>query len=398
MSGQKIPHDFEAEEALIGAMLISAEATMVGIDSCRAEDFYNPLNARAFGAIISLFSRGMKIDAVTVASEMKDNESIPKLVSMSLNCPSASNAADYGAIILKHSSSRKMLHDLHEYNNLLMLGENPYEVAAGLTKALSGVGTMRSSEPESMTMSQLVSNADAIAPVVIPGMMNKDYRTIVVAEEGSGKSLLLRTIAMSASQGFHPFSHQRIEPQRVLIIDLENPTQAITQTGAPFMQMMRERAGENFDEERLKFFRRPGGIEIRSLADKAEVQREIAAHQPDLVCIGPIYKMYRRGANETYEDSADAAMGVLDELRTKYQFALVMEHHAAKGKAGERELTPMGSQRWMAWPEVGISLYKDSTDPTMLHVKRYRGDRLQGVSWPDRIIRDRNWLVDGIYD
>lgn len=371
---------------------------MDGIDSCRPEDFYNPTNARAFAAVMSLFSRGVAIDPVTVSAEMRDSEAMTKLTAMSINVSSLKNASDYGAIIVKHSVARKLIQDMDNYRELVMLGENPYEVASGLNKATSNVGSLRSNEPEAMTMSELVNNADAIAPVVIPGMMNKDYRTIVVAEEGSGKSLLLRTIAMSASQGFHPFSHQRIEPQRVLIIDLENPTQAITQTGAPYMQMMRERAGADFNEERLKFFRRPGGIEIRSLSDKAEVQREIASHRPDLVCIGPIYKMYRRGANETYEDSADAAMAVLDELRTKYEFALVMEHHAAKGKAGERELTPMGSQRWMAWPEIGISLYKDSTDPTMLHVKRYRGDRLQGVSWPDRIIRDRTWLVDGIWD
>ena len=109
--------------------------------------------------------------------------------------------------------------------------------------------------------------------------------------------------------------------------------------------------------------------------------------------------MYRRGANETYEDSADEAMSILDELRMKYGFALVLEHHAAKGKAGEkRDLSPMGSQRWMAWPEAGISLYKDNMDGTMLHVKRFRGDRLSGIEWPDRIIRDRNWLVEGVWD
>ena len=229
-------------------------------------------------------------------------------------------------------------------------------------------------------------------------MMTRESRTIVVAEEGAGKSMILRTIAMAASQGVHPFSHRDIPPVRALVIDLENPTQAITQTGVPFMNMLRERVGEDYDESRLKFFRRPGGIEIRKLSDLAEIQREIASHRPELVCIGPIYKMYRRGANETYEDSADGAMAVLDKLRTTYDFALVMEHHAAKGAKGERELTPMGSQRWMAWPETGISLYKDDVDKTMLHVKRFRGDRLQGVDWPDRILRDRQFLFDGVWD
>jgi replicative DNA helicase len=205
---------------------------------------------------------------------------------------------------------------------------------------------------------------------------------------------------MAASQGYHPFSHQRIRPVRVLVVDLENPTQAITQTAVPYMNMLRNRDEDgSFDTERLRFWRKPGGIDIRRLSDKAELLREIAFHRPELVLIGPIYKMYRRGANETYEDSADEAMAVLDELRTKYEFALVMEHHAAKGKSGERrDLSPMGSQRWMAWPEAGISLYKDTQDPTMLHVKRFRGDRLQGIDWPDTIMRDRTWLIEGLWN
>lgn len=398
MNGQTIPHDFQAEEALIGSMLLSIEAVIEGIDSCLPEDFYNPLNARVFTAIRNLFARGIKIDPVTIAGELNDAEVASKLVNMSLNVPSWKNASEYGAIILKHSSSRKLIGEIETYRNLLLIGENPYEIASGMGKMLTGVGSMRSLEPQAMTISQLVANAEAIAPVVIPGMMHQDYRTIVVAEEGAGKSLLLRTIAMSLSQGIHPFSHKPIEPKRVLIIDLENPTQAITETAEPYMKHMAARVGVAFDEERLKVYRRPGGIEIRNLSDKAEVQREIAAHKPDLVVIGPIYKMYRRQPNETYEDSADSAMAVLDDLRTRYKFALVMEHHAAKGKAGERDLTPMGSQRWMAWPEIGISLYKDKVDETMLNVKRFRGDRLQGVTWPDRIVRHRTLLVEGIWD
>jgi hypothetical protein len=108
--------------------------------------------------------------------------------------------------------------------------------------------------------------------------------------------------------------------------------------------------------------------------------------------------MYQRKGGESYEDSADEAMAVLDDLRTKYEFAFYMEHHAAEGKQGEgRDLSPMGSQRWMAWPEIGISLYRDKMDPTTSEVKRFRGDRLTGVAWPDKIVRNKNMLVDGVW-
>lgn len=399
MGTQKIPHDFEAEESVLGAMLLTNEAIITGIDSVKVEDFYNPTNARIFGAILNCFSKGIKVDAVTVASEMNDNQIIPMLIQFSLNTPSSSNITNYAAIVRKHSISRSLMGTFEESTKLIRLGEDPFEMAERVAKIASGIQNFHTKEPESMTLQELEDNAELIAPVVIPGMMHRDYRTIVVAEEGAGKSLLLRTIAMTASQGYHPFSHQEILPIRALIVDLENPTEAITQTASPLMRMMQEKNTGRFDQERLRFWRKPGGIDIRRLSDKAELQREIMFHKPELVCIGPIYKMYRRNSSESYEDSADEAMAVLDELRTRFEFALIMEHHAAKGKSGEkRDLSPMGSQRWMAWPEIGISLYKDTEVEGTLNVKRYRGDRLQGVSWPDRIYRNRQWLVEGVWD
>jgi hypothetical protein len=281
----------------------------------------------------------------------------------------------------------------------LMDGADPYEKAGEMEKFSSQLGvSAHANDQEALTIMQLADRAESIAPVVIPGMCNRDYRTIVVAEEGAGKSLLLRTIGQSAAQGMHPFTHKHIEPKRVLVVDLENPAQAIIDTAFGLELLLEERSLD-YDESRFKVWRRPGGINIRKLADRAALQREIAFHQPDLVCIGPIYKMYARGIGESYEDSADEAMRVLDDLRTKYEFALYMEHHAAKGKSGEgRDLSPMGSQRWMAWPEIGISLYRDKQDPTSFDVKRFRGDRLSGVKWPDRIVRNKMFLVDGVYN
>jgi hypothetical protein len=394
-----IPYDQVAEDSLIGAMLLNNGAVIVAMDIVRVDDFYNPLNARVFGAAAFLFEKKSPIDAVTISSYLNEPSIIGQLTKMIMDVPSASHASNYAEIIRKHSVARKIMLEVGRSLEGLRSGLNPYLEAERIEKLMSGIGSFTSGEPESLTLEELAARSEAIAPVIIPGMMHQDYRTIVVAEEGAGKSLLLRTIAMTASQGFHPFSHQRIAPVRVLIVDLENPTQAITQTAVPFMTHLQELSGDLFDTERLRFWRRPGGIEIRNLSDKAELQREIAFHKPNLVCIGPVYKMYRRGSGESYEDSADEAMAILDYLRMKYGFALIMEHHAAKGKPGERrELSPMGSQRWMAWPEIGISLYKDLRDPTMLHVKRYRGDRLQGVDWPDRIMRNKSWLVEGSWD
>jgi hypothetical protein len=394
----KIPHDINAEESVVGAMLLDYDSALTAIDLINAEDFYSVRLNRAFTACKSLVREGIVPDPITVAERMGDPKLVSELTNLMLGTPGTTNLQAWAAIVSKNSTSRRLMHQLSTSVESIAEGSDPFSEASSIEKFISSIGSMRKDEPEALTIEQLEANAESVAPVVIPGMMHQDYRTIIVAEEGSGKSLLLRTIAMSASQGIHPFSHQPMRPVRALIIDLENPAQAILQTAVPFSNTLASRS-DCYDPERLKIFRRPGGIDIRKISDRADVQREIAAHRPELVCIGPIYKMYRRAGNESYEDSADEAMAVLDDLRTKYGFALVMEHHAAKGKQGEkRDLSPMGSQRWMAWPEVGISLYKDIYDPTIMNVRRYRGDRLTGVNWPDRIVRDKTWLVDGIWD
>ena len=64
------PHNLEAEESLLGAMLLSNDAASVGIEKCSAGDFYKPAHGHIFGAIQALIERGEAIDAVTVTDEL----------------------------------------------------------------------------------------------------------------------------------------------------------------------------------------------------------------------------------------------------------------------------------------------------------------------------------------
>ena len=71
-SGARVPpHDVEAEESLLGAMLLSNDAASVGIEKCSSADFYKPAHGHIFGAIQALMERGEAIDAVTVTDELQ---------------------------------------------------------------------------------------------------------------------------------------------------------------------------------------------------------------------------------------------------------------------------------------------------------------------------------------
>ena len=69
--GRIPPHNLEAEESLLGAMLLSRDAITTAIERCSPADFYKPSHAEIYAAITSLFGQGEPADAVTVAEELR---------------------------------------------------------------------------------------------------------------------------------------------------------------------------------------------------------------------------------------------------------------------------------------------------------------------------------------
>ena len=395
--------NIEAEESYIGALLLDPSKLLDSMTTLSPEDFYRPLYGQIFAVVRELTSRREYIDYVTVQNELRSRGAdvgLGELSSLQFNTPGTHGAARWAQIILGKSDTRRTLHVLGDATKDLYDGSDPYETAATISKELALLGTPADRAPESTTLSYLESLGDTASPVVIPGLLRQDWRTLIVGAEGTGKSVLCRTIAIAASQGHNPFwFSSKIEPQRVLIVDLENPVESILETGSKFMAYIRAQDPDIYDESRLKIWRRPQGINLRTQRDRADLQREIIAHQPDLVVLGPVYKAYQRASSESYEESAFEFMDVLDHLRIDYGFGLILEHHAAKGSPGQkREMNPFGSQRFLAWPEVGIALYVDKTDPRTTNVRRFRGDRLSSVCWPDSILRDPDTIIKGRWE
>src|SRR5262245_43916675 len=65
------PNNLEAEESLLGAMLLSRDAIASAVEIVHTADFYKPAHGHVFDAITSLWSAGEPIDPVTVAEELR---------------------------------------------------------------------------------------------------------------------------------------------------------------------------------------------------------------------------------------------------------------------------------------------------------------------------------------
>jgi replicative DNA helicase len=116
ISGSRIPpHSIEAEEALLGAMLISKDAIADAVETVSESDFYKPSHGTIFATITKLYSQGQESDPVTVAEELKRMDLLESvggasvLVRVQANTPAVSSAVQYAIIIKEYSMLRKLI-------------------------------------------------------------------------------------------------------------------------------------------------------------------------------------------------------------------------------------------------------------------------------------------------
>lgn len=116
-SGARVPpHNLQAEESLLGAMLLSKEAIADAVEAHVSPDsFYKPAHGHVFDALTTLYAQGEACDPVTVADaltragllEMIGGPAI--LISLQAGTPSIGNAGRYARIVEEHALLRQLV-------------------------------------------------------------------------------------------------------------------------------------------------------------------------------------------------------------------------------------------------------------------------------------------------
>jgi len=139
-SGPRVPpHDLDAEESLLGAMLLSGDAISVALELCTADDFYKPTHGNLFAAIGRLFEKGEPVDAVTVTDELRrtlDPDLVgdpADLVALQGSTPSVANAQHYASIVAELALLRRLVVVAGEISDLAYSA--PTDVSAAVDEA-----------------------------------------------------------------------------------------------------------------------------------------------------------------------------------------------------------------------------------------------------------------------
>ena len=158
------PHNLEAEESLLGAMLLSNDAASIGMEICTAADLYKPAHGHIFAAVCALFERGEPVDAVTVTDELRRSGLLEMvgdpsmLVSLQANTPSTANAAHYARIVEEHALLRRLVGVAGEIADL------GYSVPEDVTGAIDRAEQMVFDVAERRTTESIAALRDLLMP------------------------------------------------------------------------------------------------------------------------------------------------------------------------------------------------------------------------------------------
>jgi len=182
-SGSRLPpHNLQAEESVLGALLLSRDAIgAVSEQGLRPDDFYKPAHQHLFDAIRALYSTGAPADTITVADELRraglleQVGGVETLHTLQNATPAISNAAHYARIVQDTAVLRRLIHvagDIAE----LAYGE-PDDVTKAVDEAESKV--FRVAEERVVDSTQLLSET-------IKGVMDRLEETFARGDSITG--------------------------------------------------------------------------------------------------------------------------------------------------------------------------------------------------------------------
>lgn len=221
---RSLPCDVEAEEALIGAMLLSADAIADAVEIVEPSDFYKSFHAEIFKTITTLFQKGEVVDVITVAHNLRkvaeDEEAslVEKLLDIQANTPAVSNAAQYAHIVQEKAVLRKLI---AVANDIAEIGYgSPEDVSRALDEAealIFEVAERRSRDSVKKLYDLIASSMDHLEAIAEQGLtitglatgfteldkvlagLQKSNLIIVGARPGIGKSSLALNIAANVA-------------------------------------------------------------------------------------------------------------------------------------------------------------------------------------------------------
>lgn len=215
-----LPHSIEAEQSVIGSMIIDREAIVAATEIVSEEDFYSKQYGILFETMVELNDEGKPVDLVTLQDKLREKDVPPEVSSpefvrdLITAVPTSANVKYYANIVAEKATLRKLIRLNEEIANTCYVGKESLEVILEETEKKTFALVQKRNTGEFVPIRQVVINAmDKIeqasknkgAVTGIPtGFIDLDFRTaglqpsdliLVAARPSMGKTAFVLNIA-----------------------------------------------------------------------------------------------------------------------------------------------------------------------------------------------------------
>ena len=272
---KQMPQAAEAEQAVIGSMLIDPACIPEVIERIRPVDFYFEENRKIFETMFSMFTNGLKIDAVTVLDQLKNQGTyddaggrayIAQLMEVT---PTAANVLEYAAIVRDKSMLREIAKAGAEIENLAMEGAGTAsEIAEVAEQRIYAVRQGREirglTHIKTVITTELYPKLDALSRNAgdIPGIptgfteldraltgLNPSDLILIAARPGMGKTAFALNIALHGA---------KVSGKAVAVFQLEMSKEQLASrflSSEALIESQKLRTGELEEEDWMKIAR-----------------------------------------------------------------------------------------------------------------------------------------------
>ena len=128
-----LPHSVEAEQSVIGSMLMGREAIMTASEMLTSDDFYQRQYGIIFDAILELSNEGKAVDVVTLQNRLREKDVPPEISEMEFmrdllnTVPTSANIKHYAGIVSEKAILRRLIRLTEEIENECYLNREPVE-------------------------------------------------------------------------------------------------------------------------------------------------------------------------------------------------------------------------------------------------------------------------------
>ena len=219
-----LPHSIEAEQSVIGSMIMDREAIVVASEIITGEDFYNRQYGVLFETMVELNDSGRPVDLVTLQDKLREKDVPPEISSLEFirdlitAVPTSANVKYYAGIVAEKSTLRKLIRLNEEIANTCYAGTEGLEEILETTEKKVFDLVQRRNTGDFVPIRQVVMNAmDRIEKAsrnkgnvtgIPTGFIDLDYKTaglqpsdliLIAARPSMGKTAFVLNIAQNVA-------------------------------------------------------------------------------------------------------------------------------------------------------------------------------------------------------